>query len=211
MKTILSSLAVVALSIGAANAQTTYGLKAGMNFGKITNFDSQKLKPSYFVTGFADIPLSGKFSIQPGISLQGKGTRIEDEIPIFQQSSTTTNKSDLNLMSIEIPVNAVYYVPVGNGDIFLSAGPYLGYNISGKIKNSSSNSNTTRSEDVSFSGDNKMMNRWDAGINFAVGYKLSNGLLIQAGYGLGLSNLNASENSKKFSTRTMNFGIGYQF
>lgn len=114
-------------------------------------------------------------------------------------------------MSIEIPVNAVYYVPVGNGDIFLSAGPYLGYNIGGKIKNSSSNSNTTRSEDVSFSGDNKMMNRWDAGINFAVGYKLSNGLLIQAGYGLGLSNLNASENSKKFSTRTMNFGIGYQF
>ncbi|WP_392471110.1 porin family protein [Sphingobacterium cellulitidis] len=211
MKTILSSLAIVALSIGAANAQTTYGLKAGMNFGKIANFDSQKLKPSYFVTGFADIPLSGKFSIQPGISLQGKGTRIEDEIPIFQQSSTTTNKSDLNLMSIEIPVNAVYYVPVGNGDIFLSAGPYLGYNISGKIKNSSSNSNTTRSEDVSFSGDNKMMNRWDAGINFAVGYKLTNGLLIQAGYGLGLSNLNASENSKKFSTRTMNFGIGYQF
>lgn len=211
MKTILSSLAVVALSICAANAQTTYGLKAGMNFGKITNYDSQKLMPSYFVTGFADIPLSGRFSIQPGISLQGKGTRIEDEIPIFQESSTATQKSDLNLMSIEIPVNAVYYVPVGNGDIFLSAGPYLGYNISGKIKNSTLNSNSTRSEDISFSGNNKMMNRWDAGINFAVGYKLSNGLLIQAGYGLGLSNLNASENSKKFSTRTMNFGIGYQF
>ena len=59
MKTFLSLLGIAGLSIFAANAQTSYGLKAGLNLGKITNYDSQKFNPSYFVTGFADIPLAG--------------------------------------------------------------------------------------------------------------------------------------------------------
>ncbi|GEM68505.1 hypothetical protein SMI01S_21110 [Sphingobacterium mizutaii NBRC 14946 = DSM 11724] len=211
MKTFLSLLGIAGLSIFAANAQTSYGLKAGLNLGKITNYDSQKFNPSYFVTGFADIPLAGRFSIQPGISLQSKGTKFVDAIPNWDQTNSEPYASSLNVMSIEIPVNAVYYVPVGTGDVFLSAGPYLGYNLSGKLKNSKLNSNATNSRDVEFSGNNKMMNRWDAGINFAVGYKLSNGLLIQAGYGLGLTNLNASSHSKDFSSRTINFGVGFQF
>ena len=163
------------------------------------------------MTGFADIPLSGRFSIQPGISLQSKGTKFVDAIPNWDQTATDLQTSSLNVMSIEIPVNAVYYIPVGTGDVFLSAGPYLGYNLSGKLKNSTRNSKTGSSRDVEFSGNNKMMNRWDAGVNFAVGYKLSNGFLIQAGYGLGLSNLNAASKSKDFSSRTLNFGVGFQF
>lgn len=211
MKTFLSLLGIAGLSICAANAQTSYGLKAGLNLGKITSYDSQKFNPSYFVTGFADIPLSGRFSIQPGVSLQSKGTKFVDAIPNWDQTATDLQTSSLNVMSIEIPVNAVYYIPVGTGDVFLSAGPYLGYNLSGKLKNSTRNSKTAGSRDVEFSGNNKMMNRWDAGVNFAVGYKLSNGFLIQAGYGLGISNLNAASKSKDFSSRTLNFGVGFQF
>lgn len=93
--------------------------------------------------------------------------------------------------------------------MFISAGPYLGYNISGKIKDSGPNGESER--DVNFSGNDKNMNRLDAGLNFGLGYKLSNGILFQAGYGLGLSDLNASKNSKSFSNRTINFGVGFQF
>ncbi|MFD1167271.1 porin family protein [Sphingobacterium daejeonense] len=209
MKRILSSMAIGALSICALQAQTTYGLKAGMNLSKVSNLEDQKFNPSYFITGFADIPLSSQFSIQPGVSLQGKGAKFQSAGFNWDQTPMEDYKSTLNTMSIEIPVNAVYYVPVGNGKMFISAGPYLGYNISGKIKDSGPNGESER--DVNFSGNDKNMNRLDAGLNFGLGYKLSNGILFQAGYGLGLSDLNASKNSKSFSNRTINFGVGFQF
>lgn len=213
MKTILSTLAIASLSVYVAQAQTSYGIKAGTNLSKITNLEDQKYNPSYFITGYADIPLSGRFSLQPGISLQGKGTKTEGPIFSYDQKPTGVSKETLNSMSIEIPINAVYYVPAGSGDFFLSAGAYLGYNISGELKQTltSNGKSINDSKDVIYSGSNKMMNRWDAGLNFAIGYKFKNGFLVQGGYSLGLLNQNASKSSKNFQNRSMNFGVGYQF
>src|SRR5690606_33379453 len=111
----------------------------------------------------------------------------------------------VNLMSIEIPVNAVYYIPAGaSGSVFIGAGPYAGYNVSGKLA-AKINGEKVEFEDgedkIDFSGDDKDMNAFEAGINFLAGYKLSNGFLINAGYGLGLTNLNPHEGSKKSSNR----------
>jgi len=213
MKTILSTLAISVLSVVAVNAQTSYGIKTGVNLGKLSNHDEQGFNPSYFVTGFADISLSTQFSIQPGISLQGKGAKQIGRGYSYSQDATKDYKAELNTMSIEIPVNLVFYVPVGTGDVYLSTGPYIGYNIAGKVKEKgwAESASGERKRDVTFSGKNKMVNRIDAGVNFGLGYKFSNGLLLQAGYGLGLSNLNANKAGKKYSNRTMNFGIGYQF
>ena len=215
MKTILSVLGFSFISIFAANAQTTYGLKAGMNFSKITERKFQNYTPSYFVTGFAEYPLTSRLSIQPGLSLQGKGSKTIAPGSIMDPDIKGDYKGTMNTMSIEIPINMIYYVPVGYGDIFLSAGPYIGYNISGKIKESNYEPGSTqeRSSDIKFSGNNKYMNRIDAGVNFGLGYKLKNGLLFQAGYGLGLTDLNGIKNVSlpSSSYRTFNFGVGFQF
>ena len=209
MRTLLFSLTLAALSIGATQAQTTYGIKTGINLAKVSNLDHQKFNPSYFVTGFVDFPFSNQFSIQPGISLQGKGSTVETTVKPGDASPAGDYKSTLNTMSVEAPINAIYYIPTGSGKTFLSAGPYLGYTISGKVKESRPDGKETR--DISFSGSDKNMNRLDAGLNFGVGYKLYNGFLIQAGYGLGLNDLNASKSSKANSNRTLNFGIGFQW
>lgn len=213
MKKLLLSFGAVVLLAAGAQAQTSYGLKAGVNLGKFSNAtdlekDYQKNNVSFYVTGFADIPVAPQFSIQPGVSLQGKGAKYELKGDNLDGSTST------NLMSIEIPVNAVYYIPAGSGNVFLGAGPYVGFNVSGKVK-ASGNLGEWGAEgdhDIDFSGDDKDMKRVDAGVNFLAGYKLGNGFLLNAGYGLGLSNLSPSSDSDaKFSNRVLSFGVGFQF
>lgn len=213
MKKILLSLGAAVLFIAGAQAQTGYGLKAGVNLGKFSNVaddfkDYQKNNVSFYVTGFADLPVAPQFSIQPGISLQGKGNKYEGTEGDLSGSVTT------NLMSVEIPVNAVYYIPAGTGNVFLGAGPYVGFNVSGqnKVDGTWGDVSGTGETDIEFGSGDGEMKRVEAGANFMAGYKMSNGFLINAGYGLGLTSLNnASDSDNKFSNRVLSFGIGFQF
>lgn len=210
MKKVLLSLGAALFLAAGAQAQVSYGLKAGVNLGKYSNLDNAKNNTSFYVTGFADLPVASQFSIQPGISLQGKGVKGTSSIGEVANIESTTN-----VMSIEIPVNAVYYIPTGaSGSVFLGAGPYAGYNISGKTKLTGNLGSYTGDKewDLDFSGDDKDMKAFDAGVNFLAGYKLSNGFLINAGYNLGLTNLSPSNNAdNKFSNRVLSFGVGFQF
>lgn len=213
MKKFLLSLGAAVLLVGATNAQVSYGLKAGVNLGKFSNVassveDYQTNNVSFHVTGYADMPVAPNFSVQPGISLQGKGNKFKYDGESLDGSEST------NLMSIEIPVNAVYYIPVGySGSVFLGAGPYVGFNISGKnkIKGSIGDFGTTGESDIKFTGDDKDMNLIDAGVNFLGGFKFNNGFLINAGYGLGLTDLSPNDGGNSFSNRVLSFGVGFQF
>lgn len=214
MKKFLLSLGAAVLLIGAANAQTSYGLKAGVNLGKFSNVpsaakDYETNNLSFHVTGYADMPIAPNFSIQPGISLQGKGQKFKASGDIGDGSAS------VNLMSVEVPVNAVYYIPAGySGSIFLGAGPYVGFNISGKEKADGAFGELFQIDgerDIKFTGDDKDLNLIDAGVNFLGGFKFNNGFLINAGYGLGLTNLNPNDNGDAISNRVLSFGVGFQF
>lgn len=211
MKKVLLSLGVALLMAAGAQAQVSYGLKAGVNLGKLSNVsdaakDFQKNNTSFYVTGFADLPVASQFSIQPGISLQGKGEKFKYDGNNYDGSSST------NIMSIEIPVNAVYYIPTGSsGSVFLGAGPYVGFNVSGKNKwdGTTPFASASGESDVKFGSADDEVKRIEAGANFMAGYKLSNGFLINAGYGLGLTNLNNTGDTR--SNRVLSFGVGFQF
>ncbi|KGE13674.1 porin family protein [Sphingobacterium deserti] len=208
MKKILLSLGAALLLAAGAQAQTSWGLKAGVNLGKYSNLgDDQNNNTSFHVTGFADLPVAANFSIQPGVSLQGKGTRFFDDF-----NGVANTEYSRNVMSIEVPVNAVYWIPAGSGNVFLGAGPYIGFNVSGKdkLRGDVGNVSGDTEWDLDFSGDDRDMNVIDAGANFMAGYKLANGFLINAGYNLGLSQLvpNASD---RVSNRVWSFGVGFQF
>ncbi|MEJ5056373.1 porin family protein [Sphingobacterium sp. MYb382] len=207
MKKVLLTMTVALLAVAGAQAQTSWGLKGGVNLGKYSNVDGASNNTSFHVTGFADLPLSEQFSIQPGVSLQGKGMKFESKLADIASSKTTRN-----VMSVEIPVNAVYYIPAGSGDFFIGAGPYIGFNVSGKdkYKNTVGSGSNETDKKLKFSGDNKDLNLIDAGANFLLGYKLENGLLINGGYNLGLTNL-VPKAADKVSNRVWSFGIGFQF
>lgn len=213
MKKLLSVLLGVGISIGAFAQETSFGVKAGVNLGKYSNVpdelkDFQKMNPSFYVTGYADLPVAPQFSIQPGLSLQGKGSKFSYDGNDLDGSATT------NVMALEIPVNAVYYIPTGvSGSVFLGAGPYAAYSLSGKVKTKGSvgNVGSEGNYDLDFGGDDRDQNAFDFGLNFMAGYQLSGGFTINAGYGLGLANLSPSDNSdNKFSNRVLSFGVGFQ-
>ncbi len=216
MKKVLLSLGAALLMAAGAQAQVSYGIKAGVNLAKMSNFDNAKNNTGFYVTGFADLPVAPQFSIQPGVSLQNKGMKFNESETVGGIKGEITNKT--SIMSLEVPVNAVYYIPTGaSGSVFLGAGPYVGFNLSGKNKWDVATSagqwegGKSGKEDIKFGSKEDQMKVVDAGLNFMLGYKMSNGLLINAGYGLGLTNLsNVSGSDNKFSNRVLSFGIGFQ-
>ena len=199
MKKVLLTLGVALLTAVGAQAQVGYGVKAGLNFPKLnysggnTSYTTSAAT-NFYLSGYASIPAASNFAIQPGVSLQGKGGKVE-------AGSLTTTR---NLMSIEIPVNAVYYIPTGTtGSVFIGAGPYVGFNVSGKDKVGDVKT------DIKFGSKDDQLKVVDYGLNFQLGYKLSNGLLINGGYGLGLGNM-SNVDALKIKNNVFSVGIGFE-
>lgn len=192
-----------------AFAQTSslgFGLKAGVNFpkynfsGSNSNFETNS-STNFHVTGFLDAPLGRNFSVQPGISLQGKGGEL---------LSSSVGTVSQNTMWLEVPVNFVAKVPMGNSNFFIGAGPYIGFGLSGKNKYDSDWGSAE--EEFEF-GSNGTLKSTDFGVNFIAGFHLGQGFLIHAGYGLGLSDIRASNNEffpdDRLTNRVFSVGLGF--
>lgn len=203
MKKLLLSAAILFGSLGVfAQGGLGYGLRAGVNIPKYSiNNGSTKSNTGFFVTGYLDAPVSPYFSIQPGLSLQNKGGKWEPT------SSTETKES---VMSLDIPVNLVAKLPTGgSGNFFIGAGPYVGFGLSGKRKGEVFDGAVQGDRDLNFgSNENDDLKRTDFGINFLAGYQLTNGFQINAGYGLGLTNL-APASGDMAKNRVWSIGIGF--
>ena len=237
MKKILT-LTIGCMLAGSAFAQTSgikFGAKAGVNVASMaftgsdygSDFESDNKigsTISFHFTGLVDLPVSSSFSVQPGLSLTGKGMKntnsesgTEQGIEYSSKSSQTTN-----VMYLEIPVNAVYKI----SGIYFGAGPYAAFAIAGKSKFETTvtiaGATTTvkdeadlkfgnkQSDPNSTTGDDYKSN--DFGLNFLAGYQLSNGVNIGANYGLGLTNLIPEGTSKnKQSNRVISFSVGFMF
>ncbi|QPH39048.1 outer membrane beta-barrel protein [Pedobacter endophyticus] len=245
MKKLLLSASVILLATGAF-AQTTmtgsdarFGIKAGVNLsrfhasdfdGSTTYNDNMKDNVGFNVTAFADFGVGNNFFIQPGVSLQNKGAKFEstDVTTIGNTTTTTVATNKTNLMAIEVPINAVFRIPTGSaGAVQISAGPYVGFNISGKNKregsittlnttsNTSTVANSSSEDDLSFgSAADKNYASTEFGANFGLAYRTNSGFLVGANYGLGLTNLvpkDARSGDGKLTNRVLGFSVGYSF
>lgn len=206
-------LAIVALGVSAgafAQGQPMgFGIKAGVNFPKY-NFSGDNAayetnsSTNFHVTAFLDAPIATDwFSIQPGVSLQGKGAElIDNELGSYTQ----------NTMWIEVPVNFVAKFPVQNaGNFFLGAGPYVAFGISGKNKYDSDWGSTET--EFEFDQDGTLKGT-DFGLNFIGGFQFGNGLMVHGGYGLGITDLRGSNNNyftgdEKLTNRVWTVGLGF--
>jgi len=248
MKKLLLSASVLLMATGAFAQTTTmtgsdarFGIKAGVNLSKfhmggdnaLSNAynDNVKSNVGFNVTAFADFGVGNNFFIQPGVSLQNKGDKFEsvNATTVNNTTTTITSTGKRNLMAIEVPINAVFRIPTGTaGAVQISAGPYVGFNISGKNKgditttvtnnanNTSSSSTAANDNDLSFgSATNKDFASTDFGANFGLAYRTNSGFLVGANYGLGLSNLVPKDkrpnDGNKLTNRVLGFSVGYSF
>ncbi|MEJ6979315.1 outer membrane beta-barrel protein [Pedobacter sp. P351] len=217
----LALLAVAFLVTGTAvNAQTTtsvgstkWGLKAGVNLAKYSYGKDDADNPTtdhatnFHVTGYLDLPVGSMFSVQPGLSLQGKGAEYTDN---------NTYEIKDNTMWLEVPVNLVGKIPLGatGTNIFLGAGPYASFGLAGERKFTDKVANSTTKSDLEFgdeAGDD--LKALDFGVNVLGGVQLNNGFNVGAGYGLGLSDLRPSGDggNGQVNNRVISFSLGYAF
>lgn len=206
---LLTMAATLAFTASAQKAPIKFGVKAGVAFpnmvvsamGASVSLDS---KTSYYVGGTVDIPVSPLFSVQPGLTLINKGTKVTGSLDIEDGSEMITGT--LNFMYIEIPVNGVVSFKAGNaGKVFLGAGPYYAIAVDANAKADG------KKEDIKLGTDFK---RGDFGLNFLAGFQLNNGLNFHGGYGLGLSNTlgdNEAADYVKFKNRVFTLGVGFTF
>lgn len=203
-------LAVATIIGSTAVAQQKWGLKAGVNLPKYSfgadNADNPDTETTtnFHVTGYLDAPLSTNFSVQPGISLQGKGGKFV---------SSSDLEIEQNTMWIEVPVNLVGKLPVGGAThLFLGAGPYLGFAIAGQNEVKTNTSTTER--DLEFgSNDSDDLKGLDFGVNVLGGVQLNSGLNLGAGYGIGLTDLRPTGDGGegKTTNRVLSFSVGFSF
>jgi len=198
-----------------------FGLKAGVNLSRVhyTNDysnlnDYVKDNVGFNVTGYGDFGIANNFFIQPGITLQNKGTNIE----LKDENNQAINTMKSSLMSIDVPVNAVLRIPTGDaGAVQISAGPYIGFNISGKEKielNTGAATGSTERDYKFGSSTDDDVSSIDYGANFGLGYRLNSGLTLGANYGLGFANMVPKDkvtNNSKGTNRILGFSVGYSF
>lgn len=217
----------IGLSV-AAMAQVRVGVKGGWNIANVTNTnsggtDNSRSLNSFHVGAIADLPLSEIISLQPGVFYTGKGTKIETG----EEGSAAYFKTTTNPQYIEIPVNLVGKIPVGQDTrLFLGVGPYAAFGVAGKNKYESTIAgvHTSGEDNIKWDDDTPLNSgdpnqgydkykRFDYGGNVLAGVEFGN-FLVSAQYGMGFGKLySGSDDSRsdKSKNRVWSFSVGYLF
>jgi len=217
MKTKLLFFVVLSFALISARAQemtvtadeTTFGLRAGINFQNINGKDRAGNELNFSViTGFhaglnAEMPLGSGFHIQPGVLYSLKGA---------QMRTTTSNNGDkIKIHYLEVPVNFIYKPILGTGNLLLGFGPYAAFGIGGKVSN-----REIDFTDRSTTSSAPQFRRFDAGGNLLAGYEFANNLSFQLNTQLGMMNIrpeNDQNTSDRSKWKNTGFGVslGYRF
>lgn len=241
MKKVILIAAIAAVSTG-ANAQVNFGAQVGGNMANAkveytdagtTTKQKTKSKFGFLIGAIAEIPFSSNVSFRPELNFVQKGYKVD--VNETQTSggitATSVGSGKITLNFIELPLNFVYSVPAGAGNVFFGAGPAFGFGLSGKYDQTStttvsgpgfptSTESSTEKGDVKFDGKkyedlaandvDAHLKSFDFGGNILAGYKMSNGIAINLGYTMGFSNLDPNKD-QSLKTKGFTIKLGYLF
>lgn len=206
MKKLLLFTAVALFALTTAQSQEfRMGAKAGLNVASLGGdsyyggLGSLGSRTSFHIGGLVEIPLMGKFSLQPELLYSSEGS----------DWSFGTLGDDTKLDFIRIPVLAKFYIIEG---LSAEAGPVFGVlvNAEGTYYNSSG---------VLVSGDTKDYYRsFDAQFGIGASYRLNMGVFFSLRYNKGLLNVNEEYevlgtryNTGKNQSNVFQVSAGYSF
>ena len=192
MKKILMTVAFAALAIAGANAQTKFGVRAGLNLADVALKSGDvkresKIRPAFYVGGLAEFAFNDVVLMDAGLTYSNQGAKVKEGDGALRQHA-------LNL-PVWFKYDFAGFRP--------KAGLYAGYILSQQLK--TGNEITTVDKD-----DYK---HFDYGIGLGVEYNLpNNGLFFEASYNWGLANLEKNGDSKNYANnRVIQVGVGYKF
>ena len=192
MKKILMTVAFAALAIAGANAQTKFGVRAGLNLADVAVKSEDvkvesKIRPSFYVGGLAEFAFNDVVLMDAGLTYSNQGSKAKEGDGKYIQHS-------LNL-PVWIKYDFEGFRP--------KAGLYAGYILSAQGKSNG------KTETI----DSNAYNHFDYGIGLGAEYNLpNNGLFFEASYNWGLANLDKNGDSKNYTNnRVIQIGVGYKF
>ena len=185
MKKIVLVAVIAIISLVSVNAQTSFGVKGGVNSATLNgDIEGNKSLIGFNAGLFAEIALADSFYIQPELIYSTQGT---DD---YQQ---LLSKTKLNLDYINLPIMFKYDVA---NRFYLEAGPQVGFLVSAKR------------DDVDVKD---LFEKTDFGANFGLSYGFTENVFAQARYNIGLSDIYKNEGTDKVSNAVLSFSLGYKF
>ncbi|HEX8462735.1 MAG TPA: porin family protein [Segetibacter sp.] len=212
-------LAAATVIASVSFSQVRFGAQIIGNAGK-TSFetpDEVSFKNSTkigFGAGFvSEIPVSESVSIRSSLNYLQKKSGAEFEVPLIPGKKHVINNT---LNYLELPVNLVYNLNGESANIYFGAGPSLGYALSGKSKykgwDFDDNNNVVAVEETTdvFKKDETgaAFKRFDLSANFNAGVQFKNGLFVNGGYLLGLTNLGSNDDGS-YKNRGILLTVGF--
>ncbi len=203
-KIIFAAAAALTLMAGAAQAQTSFGVEAGLNLSTLNGKSLGKDVNSGTmigarVGGVADIGLTDAIYFRPGLQFSLMGGKNGD---LGSDASVSINY-------IHIPLNVLYKLgEEGSGRIYFGLVPYLNIAVGGKQKIAGT------SVDLKIGNDKIQDNlqRLDYGAGLKAGYELPMGFCVDLSYLFGFANLEpGGDADNKTSNRLFTIGASYFF
>lgn len=221
MKKIFTTLAVIAFTVTASTAQTTFGIQAGVinstwkgealnslnDVVDLTNgYITTSSKTGFTVGGYAAIPVSEKISFEPGINYSQKGYTMKGDLKIDKLDFLGINASaKVEAHYIDVPL--VLKAQLAKG-LTVYAGPQVSYLVKNNLHVNAGILGISLYDDKLDITDD--FNRIDMGLTGGLGYKFDNGFNFKAGYDHGLSKLDKNDNFKAYN-RAFKVTVGFTF
>ncbi len=212
-------ISVIVVTTATESFAQSFGVKASLNLSNMlvkwdgeTESDDFKMKPGFHIGATAEFPLSEMISFETGLLFSTKGYRVSEKES--GQGWSEEYKKKLNLLYLDIPLNAKASIDLGNMKAYGTFGPYLGMGLSGKYKYEGTyNGETQTSErDIKWGSDEveSDLKRLDFGLTIGAGVKI-NSIQIGLSYNLGLANVSPYTDVITANNRVLGLSIGYQF
>ena len=207
MKKIIFLILFSAFFISSANAQFSFGVKGGFSASGM-NLDvlpDTTMEPIFgYNAGVFFIVGKGLFSFQPEIMFQRKGAQKNDLGSDWYQQ--------FNMNYIDVPLLLRISVNLKVAELYFNLGPYVGYFVSGTLKERTYDESTSSwvesSEKYDF--DKDITGRWDAGVVMGVGVRLLM-VIFEVRYNTGLVNIASTDEYNSSKNKYLNISLGVQF
>ncbi|KUJ61822.1 hypothetical protein AR687_11440 [Flavobacteriaceae bacterium CRH] len=179
---------VTLLLFGVANAQDVkIGMKGGLNLSSWSgDTEGINLKARFGINigALAQIKLSDNFDIQPEVFYSTQGTKFKN-VQVNVNDWNYKGDIKLNFSYINVPVLFKYSA---DDKSFFEAGPQIGFLTSAKASAKLTQYSPTIDQDVK-----KMFQSVEFGFVVGVGYNITQHLMTDLRYNIGLSNIAKTE------------------
>jgi hypothetical protein len=176
-------------------AQVSFAPRAGVNLaqfvGEHNDMDPQRIALPQFGC-LVNIDLNEKFALQPSIIYSKKGEKMK---------SYEGTPGKYYFSYLEMPVNAVFAIPIGQTKLQLFAGPYLSYCLK-----ATEESMMVYTFDIGNS-ENDVFKTFDFGYNAGIGYRFGK-IQTQASYAKSLTTIS---NFGEFKNSVFTLSFAYFF